>query len=681
MALGGALATLALFFAQHPARGQAGAFAGVLTYHNDNLRTGQNLAETILTPSNVNAGQFGRLFTARVDGEIYAQPLYVPAVSISGKGTHNIVIIATENDSVYAFDADTGSVLWQTSMLADGAQPIPSADAKNSMGTSCGDLTPLIGITSTPVIDPATGTLFLVAATKEADQSYVFRLHALDIATGGEQSRSPVVIQGSVASNGPNAANGKISLSALINHQRSALLLDRGIIYMAFSSHCDFGAYNGFVAGYNETSLSQVALFSDAPNGTEAGIWMSGGGLASDASGDIYLSTGNGTFDANSGGADYGDTLLRLTPAGNSFSVTSYFTPSNQADLSNADQDLGSGAILLLPDQPQGPAHLALGMGKEGVIYLVNRDAMGGYQQGVNGSDQVIQEISGFNGLFGSAAYFNNNVYLVPASGMPVQFSLNGGLLSNTPVATFPQGFAFPGATPSISANGGNDGIFWMIGNSGTAVLCAFNASNIANELYNSSQNALRDSAGPFNKFQVPTIANGKVYVATQTQLAVYGLLSGPGPTPTGSATPTPMPTAANVVTVTHVIAGTAHPGGVRNGGTFMLNNATGAAETINAVTISFSDPAMFKSAALNAVHALASRRAKATPPLTQTTFTFKSALKLPANKKATFRLVFTPIKGATLPSTQVVTGIGSSWTGVTQGLPATLGSVSPPSN
>lgn len=674
LSLGVALAIFFLLCVHRPAIGESGSFTGVLTYHNDNLRTGQNLAETSLTPSNVNATQFGLLFTAKVDGQIYAQPLYVPAVAIPGRGTHNIVIVVTENDSVYAFDADTaGSPLWQTSLLSNGATAIPSKD------TGCGDLSPQIGSTSTGVIDPATNTLFVTAATKESDGSYVYRLHALDIANGSEP-RSPVVIEGSVPSTGPNATGGQISLSAFYNNQRSALLLDNGIVYMAFSSHCDFGNYNGFVLGYNETSLSQVALYSVNPNGTDAGIWMSGGGLATDASGDIYLATGNGTFDASTGGPDYGDSFIRLTPAGKSFTVNTYFTPSDQSSLSSADQDLGSGAMLLLPDQTTLPKHLALGMGKEGVLYLVNRDAMGGYQAGAGGGDNVVQRISGFGGMFSTPAYFNNDIYITPASASSQQFTLSNGMLSNAPVQTSSMGFSWPGATPSISADGSANGIVWMIGDvRNVAVLYALDASNISNELYDSSQNTGRDAAGPYNKFAVPTVASGKVYVTTQTRLAVYGLLAKSGPTPTASPTPTPTPSPANVVTINHTAAGTAHPGVSRSGGSFMLTNSTGAAETINSVTVTFSNAAMFKSARLNAVHGSASRSAKAQPPAAQTLFTFKSPLKLPARKSAMFHLNITAIKGATAPSDQAVNSIATSSSVVVQGLPIDLGSVSPP--
>lgn len=677
LASGIALAILFLLCIQHRAIGQSGSFTGVLTYHNDNLRTGQNLAETILTPSNVNQSQFGLLFTAAVDGEIYAQPLYVPAVAIAKKGTHNIVIVTTENDSVYAFDADTGGKpLWQISLLLSGETAIPSADTK------CGDLTPTIGSTSTGVIDPATNTLYVTAASKLANATYIYRLHALDITTGGEQSNSPVPISGSVPSTGPNGALGVVTLSAFYNNQRSALLLDNSVVYMAFASHCDFGPYNGFVLGYNQTSLSRVALFSDDPNGIDSGIWMAGGGLATDTTGDVFLSTGNGTFDANvAGGLDYGDSFLRLTPAGSSFNVNTYFTPTNQATLSAQDQDLGSGALLLLPDQPAAPKHLALGMGKQGILYLVNRDAMGGYQRGAGQTDFVVQEIPGVGGMFSTPAYFNNNVYIFPAGGIPQQFSISNGMLSNPAVATSTVLFAWPGSSPSISADGTANAIVWVIGNvNNVAVLYAFDASNISIQLYNSAQNSARDTAGTYNKFQVPTVANGKVYVGTQSRLAVYGQISTSGPTPTNTATPMPTPSPANVVFVTHSAAGTAHPGESRSGGTFTLTNSTGAAETISSVAVSFSNAAMFKSAALNARRGETARSAKAKPPVAQTLFTFKSPLNVPAKEVATFHLELTAIKGATAPSDQVVTAVATSSAATMQGLPADLGSLSPPS-
>lgn len=666
---------LVLLFLSHPATGEAASFGGVLTYHNDSLRTGQNLSETILTPSNVNTAQFGLLFTDGVDAQMYAQPLYVPSVAVSGKGTHNIVIVTSENDSVYAFDADAGGApLWQTSLLAKGEAAIPAKD------TGCGDLTPLIGSTSTGVIDPASNTLYLTAASKQTNGTYVYRLHALDITDGSEERTSPVVIQGSVPSTGPNAKSGQISLSAFYNNQRSALLLDGSVLYMAFSSHCDFGPYNGWVVGYNKTSLSQVALYSVDPNGTDSGIWMAGGGLATDTTGDVYLATGNGTFDANAGGLDYGDSFLRLTPSGSSFKVNTYFTPNNQQSLSSTDQDLGSGALMLLPDQTTGPPHLALGMGKQGVLYLVNRDAMGGYQMGANGADFVVQEITGTGGMFSTPAYFNNNIYIARAGQLPQQYSLSSGMLSNPPVQTFSVTFPWPGATPSVSADGTANGIVWMIGNiSNIAVLYALDASNISNELYDSSQNSSRDKAGTYNKFAVPTVANGKVYVGTQSQLAVYGLLSGSGPTPTNTATPMPTPSPGNIVTVTHTVTGIAHPGASRAGGTFMLNNATGAAETINSVTVTFSNASMFKSAGLRATHGTASRSVQAKPPAAQTVFTFKSPFKLPAKKSATFHLNFTALKGATAPSSQAVTAIATSSSAPVEGLPGNLGSVSPP--
>jgi len=666
VALGLLTVLLAVAGALRLASGQSTPpFAGVLTYHNDNLRTGQNLAETILTTANVNSGQFGLLFTLPVDGEVYAQPLYVPSVAVSDLGTHNIVIVATENDSVYAFDADSGgSPLWFNNLVPAGGSAIPSSD------TGCGDLTPQIGITGTPVIDPANNTMFAVTATKESG-NYIHRLHAIDIRSGAEQSGSPVVVQGSLAATGPNSTSGQIAVTAFYNNQRPALLLDNGVIYIAFSSHCDSGLYSGWVLGYNETSLSQVALFADesGSNGSDGGIWMSGGGLATDSSGDVYLSTGNGDYD---GVMDLGDSFLRLTPSGSSFTVKTSFTPYDQLDLSDGDLDLGSGALLLLPDEPSPPTHLALSAGKTGTLCLVNRDSMGGYN-GPNGPDNVIQEVSIGGGLFSAPAYFNNNIYLVPQGGMPEQFSLSGGLLSTNPVAMFAQNFAYNGATPSISANGTSNGIVWMIQNfscpkpctnNGDAVLFALDASNIGNELYDSTQSSA-DAGGPFNKFQVPTIANGKVYVGTQTEVDVYGELAS---------------TRTNTVAITQRASGTAHPGVERAGGTFVLTNSTGGSETVSGATISFSNPALFKSATLGATAGALSRSANAKPPEASTAFSFKTALKLEAGKNATFTLHYTAAKGATAASNQQVTAVTTSVSSPANGVPGDLGTVSPPS-
>jgi hypothetical protein len=648
-----------------------GAFQGTFTYHNDNFRTGQNLDETVLTPANVNANTFGRLFTDSVDGQIYAEPLYVPGVSIPAQGTHNVVYVATEHDTVYAFDADAaGPALWQTSLLPQGAAAIPSSD------TSCTVLQPEIGITSTPVIDPVTQTIYLVAASKEGT-NYVQRLHALDITTGLEQPGSPVVIQAQVPGTGSGSQSGTISFDPLLNLQRSALLLESGIVYMAFSSHCDNGPYHGWVLGYDAATLGQRYVFSDTPNGVEGGIWMSGGGIASDSSGDLYLSTGNGTFDADSaGGVDYGDTVLRLTPGANALGVTDYFTPSVEQTLENLDLDLGSGAMLLF-DDPSGPnPHLAVTAGKEGTMYLLDRDHLGQFHP----TDQVIQELgSAVVSLFSMPAYWNGNVFVIASGNVPKVFQLSGGLLSTTPTSQSPISFSFTGATPVISASGTSNAILWAIRNgasdaSGNAVLHAFDATNLAQELYDSNQVPARDAAGPYVKFTVPTVANGRVYVPTANQLSVYGLLSSPEPTPT--ATPTPAP--GNLVTVVSTASGIARPGKPVNGGRFRLTNQTSEAETIGAVVVQFTNPELFSIARLRGSASGHARSAKLKPPEASGIFTFSKPLQLRAGKSALFKLKVTGVKNANAPSVQTVTAISLSNDSGVAGIPAALGALDP---
>ena len=501
--------------------------SGVFTYHNDNARTGQNLNETILTPANVNSTTFGLLVSIPLDGQIYAQPLYAGGVNIAG-ALHNVVFVATQHDSVYAFDADAKSStpLWQVSFLSAGVTPVPAAD------TSSDDIAPEVGITSTPVIDPNTGTLYVVAKTKEVvggATNYVQRLHALDVSTGAEKFGGPVVIQASLpGTGGGNDGHGNVIFDALRENQRTGLLLSNGVIYIAWASHSDFPPYHGWVLGYNAATLQQVMAFNDTINGGFGGIWQSGGGLSADAAGNIYFVTGNGTFDANTGGANYGDTVVKLSPSGK---VLDYFTPFDQADLAANDKDLGSTPALLLPTQ--GGAHpnvLVIG-GKNGTVYSIDRDVMGGFKPTDNG--QIVQSLPGiFNqGIFGAPVYFNNSVYFSPWA-MPVQsFALNNGLLTATPTSQSP-GTAyngFPGGTLAISANGSTNGILWTIEpaipNTDPAILHAYDATNLAHELYNSNQAGARDQPDVRTKFAVPTVINGKVYVGTNTKFSIYGLL------------------------------------------------------------------------------------------------------------------------------------------------------------
>ena len=518
------LKMMALFIISVLAGNPVGAIAqtsGVFTYHNDIARTGQNLQETVLTPANVNTVQFGKLFSLPVDGYIYAQPLYMANLMVAGK-SRNVVFVATEHDSVYAFDADNpgAAPLWHTSFI-DAAAGVTTVDSITDTG--CDDLVPEIGITSTPVIDSETGTLYVVAKTKE-NGAFVQRIHALGITTGADVI-TPVEIQATVPGTGDGSdGNGNVAFDPLRENQRAALLLSNGVIYIAFASHCDNGPYHGWVLGYDAKTLNLVGVFNATPNGGLGGIWQSGGGPAADASGNIYVITGNGTFDADTGGSDFGDSFLKL--AGGTLSVSDYFTPYNQADLEAIDADLGSGAPLLLPDQSVGPRHLMVSAGKEGTIYVLNRDAMGQFQSGSD--SQIVQSLPGALGsLFDSPAYFESTVYFAAEDDTLKAFTLNDGQLALSGQSTTT--FGFPGATPVISANGSNNGIVWALqtdqyDSGGPAVLHAYTAADVSVELYNSSEDLARDNPGPAVKFSVPTVVNGKVFVGSQNQLSIFGL-------------------------------------------------------------------------------------------------------------------------------------------------------------
>ena len=553
-----------LLWGVRPARAQT----NVLTYRNDNSRTGQNVEETNLTPANVNTSQFGKLFTQVVDGSIYAQPLYLANVTIPGKGTHNVVYVVTQHDSVYAFDADgdagaNAAPLWTVSFLSSGVTPVPIADV------SCPDIaTPEIGITSTPVIDANTETLYVVAMTKE-NGAYFYRLHALDVATGAEKLGGPTTIQGSVPGNGTASSSGSLNFTPLLHLQRSGLLLANGVVDIEWASFCDLGSYHGWVMAYDASTLQQLAIYTDTANGSQGGIWMGGAGAAADAAGNVFLVTGNGTFDTGSSSpTDFGDSVLKLVLGGGNISVSDYFTPYDQVTLSEGDQDLGSGGALLLPDQLGSHPHLLVTAGKEGRIRLLDRDNLGHFSNNGVSDPQIVQEIANELGsVFATPAYWNNNVYFWAVNDQLKAFALSNGLLSSSPISQSTVTYGFPGATPSISSSGVSNGIVWSLQtdavgdgpnfSSGPAILRAHDATDVSIELYNSEQNSSRDQAGNAVKFTVPTVANSKVYVGAVGQLNVYGLL---GPA-LQAATPTFSPAGGTFSAAQSVTLSDATPG------------------------------------------------------------------------------------------------------------------------
>jgi len=500
----------------------------VLTYHNDNLRTGQNLQESVLTPKNVNSTGFGKLFSYPVDGAIYAQALYVKNLPMGALGVRNVIYIVTEHDSVYAFDADQKAPqpLWHDSFVDPGSNvtPVPCADEPEA----CDILGTQIGITSTPVIDLDTETLYVCAFTKEGG-NYAYRLHALSLATGSEKFGGPVLIQASVPGTGDGSDGVNVAFNQHNHLQRAALLLANGVVYVAFASFGDVHPYHGWLFGYDAHRLRRRSVLNLTPNGAAAGIWEGGGGPASDSTGNIYVVTANGTFDADVGGQDFGDSFVKLTPGANSLSVVDFFSPFNQADMDAIDGDLGAGGPLLLPDQGGSHPHLMLAGGKEGTLYLVDRDNMGRFHAGNDG--QIVQTLVGFfPSIYSTPAFWENKVYIAAYADSLKVFNLNGGLLSTAPASHSANVFGFPGATPAISANGSQEGIVWVLENASfqvqrPAILHAYDANDVSHELYNSEQAGTRDTLPVGVGFVGPTVANGKVYVGTLSELAVFGRL------------------------------------------------------------------------------------------------------------------------------------------------------------
>jgi hypothetical protein len=507
----------------------------VLTYHNDNSRTGQNLNETTLTPANVNQNSFGQLFSANVDGYVVGQPLYLQNVAVPNLGMHNVVYVATLHDSVYAFDADTGALLWQVSFInpAMGITSVPVSD------TGCAGVTKFTehGVVGTGVIDPNSGTLYLVAKTKE-NGAYFQRLHALDVGSGQEKFGGPVVISATFLGTGDGGTT--VNFDPLREMSRAAVLQIGNTIFLSFAANgCKTVHNHGWMLAYDATSLQQTGVFNTTPNGNNGGIWQGGSGPAADGDGNIFFETADAVFDANTGGPDFGDSILNLNLGANGLALVDSFTPVAQANDNALDRDLGSVGPVLLPDQPGGIPHLLVGSGKDATIYVVNRDNMGGYNPL---QDQIVQEIpSPFTNSnqtrFEAPSYWNGMVYLVQTQTPVVAYSVSNGLLSALPVSqtsvSYQKGFA-----PSISANGTINGILWLVvfANATGSTLHAFDPTNLPTEFYNSDQAGTRDTLSLTPDFATPTIANGRVYVGTQTQFVTYGLL---GVAPVVSLSPT----------------------------------------------------------------------------------------------------------------------------------------------
>jgi len=530
-----AAATAAFYFP-----GYGFSQVNVLTFHNDNGRTGQNLNETTLTPSNVNQNSFGKLFTYTVDGYVYAQPLYVSGLNFPGKGVHNAVYVATEHNSVYCFDADSnaganGGLLWQVNL--GPSAPCPAA------GFEFNAINPEVGITGTPVIDPASQTLYVDVFT-QVGANFFHKIHALSLLDGSERSFSPVTVSVSIHGTGVGSSGGTLPFQAGQQLQRSALTLAGNVVYAAYAGYTDTPTtypFHGWLIGFNASNLQLLSdhVFNSTPNGTvaqygsiagAAGIWMGDSGPAADANNNLYFSTGDGNFNAFFGGTEYGDSVLRLSTA-SGFSVADYFTTYNEEYYRNNDLDVGSGGVLLLPDQPGSFPHLMIAGGKPQRAYLMNRDQMTTDNHHFNNggsSDNILQTMPLGGGAFDAPAYFNGRIYYVAGSdAMRYYVVANGKLTPDLPGSFGSRKFPFPGASASISANGNNNAIAWAIQNSSPAVLVAYNATNLSTEIYNSSQAGTRDQLANGVKFATPTIANGKVFVGGRNAMSVFGLFGG----------------------------------------------------------------------------------------------------------------------------------------------------------
>jgi hypothetical protein len=502
----------------------SGATTDITTYKYDVSRSGLNSTETTLTLSQVNSASFGLLRNLPVDGLVDAQPLYLAQLSVQG-AMRNVVFAATEHNSVYAFDADTGAKLWQVSLLMSGDSP--------SGNHGCGQITPEIGVTATPVIDRsagAHGTLYVVAMSVDTSGNYHQRLHALDVTTGAELLNGPTEISASYSATGAGTSTFDPGQHA----ERAGLLLSGGTLYTAWTSHCDMPPYSGWVISFSQSTLTRASTLNVAANSQNGpSIWMSGGGPAADSAGNVFLVTANGDFDTtldangfpNHG--DFGNAFLKISTVNGAMAVADYFAQKDTVAQSNVDHDLGSGGELLLPDMTDSTGktrHLMVGAGKDTNIYLVDRDSMGKFNTNTN---NIVQTVAGAlpGGVWSTPAYFKGTLYYGDMAGTLKAFALSGGMIRSTPTSQTATSFVYPGTAPSVSANGTSNAIVWAHENTSPGVLHAYDASNLAHELYNSNQAANgRDQFGPGNKYITPVVADGKVFLGTTHSVAVFGL-------------------------------------------------------------------------------------------------------------------------------------------------------------
>jgi hypothetical protein len=515
----------------------------ILTYHDDNARDGENPKETILKPANVNPEQFGKIGFLAVQGLVDAEPLYVSQLQIHG-ATRNVVFVVTEHDLAYAFDADTFQKLWQVSLLGP--------DETTSDNRGCGQVTPEIGVTSTPVIDlrqGSHGAIYVVAMSKDSSGKYYQRFHALDLVTGAEMNGGPQTIEATFPGSALPNSNGQVDFDAKQYKERASLLLLNGVVYTSWASHCDFDPYTGWVIGYDSATLKRTSVLNIEPNGSEGAFWMSGAGPAADESGRIYLLAGNGSFETtlNEQGfpekGDFGNAFLKLGLSNGNLFVADYFDMHNTVDESRKDLDLGSGGALVLPDMTDGAGkvrHLAVGAGKDDIIYLVDRDSMGKFNP--DNDNAIYQEIpstgtdnsiglGGSGGVYSMPAYFKGKLYYGAVDDSIRAFGFDHARIVTPAASKTAITFGYPGATPSISSDGVQDAIVWAVENSTPAVLHAYDANDLSHEIYNSNRERRRDEITG-NKFITPMIANGKVYVGTPNGVAVFGLLANAPPHP-----------------------------------------------------------------------------------------------------------------------------------------------------